>query len=55
MEDISQIQLIAQLINNMELAVKAMEKSYNSNDGERFARAKKEVLDIQDKISKLSV
>lgn len=53
MLDIQQFQIFAQLIGNMEIACERLEKSYQENDAETFKKAKEELLDIQDKISKI--
>jgi len=53
MMDLSQIQLLAQLLDNLEIVTKSLEKSYNSNDAEMFKKTKMEIIDIQSKISKL--
>jgi hypothetical protein len=53
MIDLSHIQLLAQLLDNMEIVTKSLEKSYNSNDAEMFKKTKMEMIDIQNKISKV--
>lgn len=53
MIDLPQLQLIAQLMDNMDISVKELEKSYNENNSERFTRAKQEIFDIHDKIGRL--
>lgn len=53
MNDLHDLQILAQLIDNMDLAVKKIEKSYDINNAEMFNHSKKEILDIQSKISKL--
>jgi hypothetical protein len=52
MIDLSHLQLLAQLFDNMDLASKSLEKAYNNNDSEMFSKAKMEILDIQKKISR---
>lgn len=54
MIDLQQLQLIAQLLDNMEIATKNLEKAYNSNDSEIFKKAKMEILEIQNKISRIA-
>ena len=49
MIDLSHLQLLAQLFDNMDLASKSLEKAYNNNDSEMFSKAKMEILDIQKK------
>lgn len=51
MIDIKQLQTIAQLVESMENISDKIEDSYNKNDGESFNQAKKDLLDIQKKIS----
>ena len=53
MIDLPQLQLLAQLLDNMDIITKQLEKSYNDNDAEMFKKIKKEMLDIQDKISRI--
>jgi len=53
MIDLEQIQILAQLIDNLEAVEKRLEKAYKHNNGEEFKRSKKEILDIKDKISKI--
>lgn len=53
MIDLPRLQLLAQLLDNMEIVAKALEKSYNENNAENFNRTKAEILDIQNKISRL--
>ncbi len=53
MIDLSHLQLLAQLLDNMNIVAKSLEKSYNENDAETFKKAKIEILDIQNKISRV--
>ncbi|VVB78079.1 Uncharacterised protein [uncultured archaeon] len=53
MLDIQQFQILAQLIGNMEISSQKLDKAYQDNDGEGFKKAKEEIMDIQDKISKI--
>ena len=55
MADSQKIQIIMQLLLNMEIASQRLESAYNSKNGESFELAKKEILDIQKKISDLLV
>jgi len=48
------LQVLAQLIDNMEIATNKLENSYNQNDAENFNAAKREILDIQKKIANIS-
>lgn len=52
MSDLPQLQLIAQLIDNLDIVIKELEDSYNKNDAETFKKAKIEIVDIHDKISR---
>jgi hypothetical protein len=54
MIDLEQLQILAQLIDNMEIATNKLEEAYNTNNAEKFNAAKKEVLDIQKKIGDMS-
>lgn len=51
--DLAQLQLIAQLLDNMDIVTKKLEKSYNENDAEMFNKIRGEIMDIQGKISNL--
>ena len=53
MLDIEQIQLLAQLIDNADVTIENLEKSYEKNNAEDFKDSKKEILDIQNKISNI--
>ncbi len=54
MIDLKQIQILAQLVDNLEVEIKRLEAAYNKNDSEAYNRSKREILDIQNKISKIS-
>ncbi len=51
MLDLQQIQTLAQLIDNIDVSIEKLEKSYKNNDAEEFQNSKKEILTTQDKIS----
>ncbi|MBS3079717.1 hypothetical protein J4218_06355 [Candidatus Pacearchaeota archaeon] len=53
MIDLPQLQILAQLLDNMAILSNQLEKSYNQNDSELFKRTKAEILSIQNKISGL--
>jgi len=53
MLDLDQLQIIGQLVDNMEVITSKLEKSFESNDGEEFNKSKKEMLDIQGKITRM--
>ena len=51
MIDLQQLKILAQLIDNMEVVTARLERAYNDNDAENFNMSKKEIFDIQSKIS----
>ena len=51
MIDLQQLRVIAQLIDNMEITSKNLEKSYRNNNAEDYNKSKKGILDIQKQIS----
>jgi len=51
MLDLEQLQLIGQLIDNIEVTLGKLEKSFKANNGEEFVKSKKEILGIQNKIN----
>lgn len=53
MLDLDQIQIIAQLADNMEIISSKIEKAFESNDGEEFAQSKKELIESQKKINSI--
>ena len=53
MLDIEQIQLLAQLIDNTEVTIENLEKSYEENNSEDFTKSKQEILEIKKKISNI--
>lgn len=54
MIDLQQLKILAQLVDNMEIITNVLEDAYNRNNAEDFNKATKELLDIQNKISKLT-
>ena len=54
MIDLQQLKILAQLVDNMEVITSVLEDAYNRNNAEDFNKAKKELLYIQTKISKIS-
>ena len=54
MLDLEQLQILAQLADNMDTVYTKLEKAYANNDGEDFKKSKKELLDNQAKISEIS-
>jgi hypothetical protein len=53
MIDLQELQILAQLVDNMEIIIGKIEKAYASNNTEEFNKSKKEMLDMQKKISKM--
>ncbi|MDP2924826.1 MAG: hypothetical protein Q8N99_00480 [Nanoarchaeota archaeon] len=54
MIDIHQLQILAQLVENMDQTLLKLEKSFNENDSKSYNLAKKELMDLQENISKLT-
>jgi len=52
MLDLQQLQTIAQLIDNIDISIEKLEKAFKDNNAEIFKNSKKEILDIQNNISK---
>jgi len=50
MADLEQLQILAQLVDSMEIAINKLEKSYQDNDSENFQKSKKAIFDFQQKI-----
>lgn len=53
MLDLQQLQILAQLVDTMELATKKLEKSYEKKDGEDFSKSKQEIVNIHNQMSKI--
>ena len=53
MVNLNELQLLAQLVDNIEISIGKLEKSYKDNDGENFQKSKQSILDFQQKISKI--
>ncbi len=51
MADLEQLQLLAQLTDDIEIAINKLEKSYKDNNAQEFQNSKKAILDFQKKIS----
>lgn len=51
MLDLEQLQFLAQIVDDMEITISKLEKAYEDNDGEKFQKSKKTMLDFQQKIS----
>lgn len=48
--DLEEIQILAQLIDNMFILSDKLEDSYNKKNGEQFNKSKSEILDYQKKL-----
>ena len=55
MIDLDQLQILAQLVDNMEIATRKLEKAFSTNDAENFNNSKKEILESQSKISRIII
>jgi len=53
MLDLEQLQVLAQLSDNLDILLNVLEKSYNNKDSENFNRSKNEVLETYKKISEI--
>lgn len=52
MKDLIQLQLLAQLIDSMDMAADELGKAYEKKDSERFYNAKKTILEFQKEFSR---
>jgi hypothetical protein len=50
MTDLENLQMLAQLIDNMQISSNKLEDAYNKNNAEKFNSAKQDILDVQKKI-----
>jgi len=50
--DLEQLQLLAQLIDSMEIAAEKLGESYKEKEGEEFYKAKQAILGFQNEILK---
>ncbi len=53
MLDLQELQILAQLVDNMDIMRGELERKYEENDGESFNKYKREILNIQKKISEM--
>ncbi|MBD3253016.1 hypothetical protein GF386_04750 [Candidatus Pacearchaeota archaeon] len=51
MIDLNELQVLAQLVDNSDIILGKLEKAFNKKDAKGFNEAKKEILEIQRKIS----
>ena len=54
MLDLDQLQLLAQLIDNVGVGLEKLEEAYDENNAEDFTTFKREILNIQKKITDIS-
>ena len=52
MLDLEQLQIFAQLVDNMEIITEKIEKAFEKNNSEEFTKAKKELLVFQKEIDR---
>jgi hypothetical protein len=53
LQDVQELQVIAQLIDSMDVIVGKLEKAYSNKNGEEFKTAKEEILKSQKKIDNM--
>jgi hypothetical protein len=53
MIDLEQLQIIAQLIDNLDIITRKLEKAYQDNDSENFNNSKKEIINIKEQINEI--
>lgn len=54
MIDLEQLQILAQAVNSLNIFAAKLEKAYNERDLENFNDCKRNILDIQKKISQIA-
>jgi len=54
MIDVSDLQVISQLVDTLSVLSQRLESSYNSSNSSEFSRIKTEILDIQSKIREMT-
>ncbi len=54
MLDLDQLQLLAQLTDNLEISIEKLEKAYAKNNSKEFKEIKQEILNIQNKVEKIT-
>ena len=55
MLDLQELQILAQLIDNMDVLSNMLEKTYADNDAENFNKAKNEILNVQKRINDMLI
>ncbi len=53
MKDLEEVQILAQLVDNMEIVSNELEKSFKKKNSEKLNNSKKEIKDISQKINKI--
>jgi len=51
MLDLTKLQFLAQIVDDMEIAIRKLEKSYKNNNSENFQNSKNTILNFQQKIN----
>lgn len=51
--ELEKLQILAQLVDNTEILIDRLKKSYDKNDGEEFTKSKNAILDFQKKIDQV--
>ena len=52
-KELEEIQILAQLIDNMDIASDKLAEAYEKNDAEKFNKARDSILDFKNKISEI--
>ena len=53
MVDLEHLQLLAQLVDSMEISIDKLEQAYQNNDSEDFQNAKQSISNFQQKIAEV--
>lgn len=53
MVDLERLQILAQLVDSIEIAIDKLETAYQDNDSENFGKSKQVIFDFQQKISEI--
>ncbi len=53
MIDLEQLQLLAQLVDSIEISIDKLEQAYQNNDSEDFQNSKKSISNFQQKIAEV--
>lgn len=55
MLDLQELQILAQLADNLDVLSNKLEKTYSENDAENFNKSKNAILEIQRKINEILI